>query len=121
MRSKYFPFLCKVQSKKIDISSVVYFDGIGMYNCIICAAYLAFILLQIINELVEESRTCFHLGDRVQRHLQILILTHAERKTERNPYKLMMSNKATIISQNLKQRHFQLIFIINMQASTRHP
>lgn len=71
---------------------------------------------QIIKELMELSESCFHRSEDLQNDLHKIILSPSDQKIERNPYKLLVSKKSSIISQNLKRRHFQLIFIIHRQV-----
>lgn len=75
------------------------------------------ICLQIIKELMELSESCFHRSEDLQNALHKIILSPSDQKIERNPYKLLLSKKSSIISQNLKRRQFQLIFIIHRQVS----
>lgn len=63
--------------------------------------------------MLTRSKKCFELSEHIQSTLAKHALASGNKKMERSPYKVMQHKKATLCRQNLKRRHFQLIFIIH--------
>lgn len=62
--------------------------------------------------MISQSKKCLELSGKFQMSLVRLTTTSANKNFERSPYKVLQSRKAQLIRQNLKRRHFQLLFIV---------
>ncbi|XP_062711971.1 uncharacterized protein LOC134289697 [Aedes albopictus] len=67
---------------------------------------------QEFERLLQQSRQGFELSAHIQMRLIRMSASSADKNVERSFFKILLNRKAHLIRQNLRKRHFQLIFII---------